>query len=61
MQERLLKVEEAARQINLSRSKTYELVHSGELPAIRIGNRLRIPLAALDAWIAAQLETSLKA
>ena len=48
-------VEEAARRIDISRSHAYQLVADGEIPAIRIGSQLRIPLAALDAWLARKL------
>ena len=39
---------EAAALIGASRSKLYELVSSGEIPSVRIGGLLRIPLAALE-------------
>lgn len=46
---------EAAESIGISRSKAYELIASGELPAIRIGGVLRVPVDALSAWILRQL------
>jgi excisionase family DNA binding protein len=39
---------EAARRLSISRSKAYELVRSGELPARRIGASVRIPVEALE-------------
>jgi excisionase family DNA binding protein len=51
----LLKVEEAARRLSLSRTKVYELMESGELPSIKIGTARRIPRIALDEFIARQL------
>ena len=51
-QKLLLRVEEAAKLLGLSRSKTYMLAAEGELPTIRIGRRsTRVPLAALRQWV----------
>jgi excisionase family DNA binding protein len=36
-------VEEAGKILSLSRSTAYKLVHTGELPAIRLGRRLVVP------------------
>jgi excisionase family DNA binding protein len=44
-----VKVEEAARLLSISRSKGYELVAKGLIPALRIGASIRVPLAALRA------------
>lgn len=52
--ERLLRVSEAAERTSLSRSKFYELLQAGEIPAVKIGSARRVPERALDAWIAAQ-------
>lgn len=46
---------EAAEAIGVGRSKIYELLASGELPSIRIGGSVRVPVDALRAWIARQL------
>jgi len=48
----------AAEAIGISRSKIYELLASGELPSVRIGASVRVPVEALRAWIAEQLDTS---
>lgn len=48
----LVKVEEAARILCLSRSTIYELMDSGELPSVRHSAARRIPVAALRAWVA---------
>jgi excisionase family DNA binding protein len=34
-----MRVPQAARHFDVSRSRMYELIHSGHLPAIRIGER----------------------
>ncbi len=52
----LLRVEEVARLLGIGRSKAYELVASGDLPALRIGRLIRVPRHALDRWIAERTE-----
>jgi excisionase family DNA binding protein len=41
------RVEDAARVLGISRSAAYEGVRRGEIPAIRIGNRIVVPTAEL--------------
>jgi excisionase family DNA binding protein len=48
----LLTVPEAAEALAISRSKLYELLASGNLASIRIGGSRRIPLTALEDYIA---------
>jgi excisionase family DNA binding protein len=50
----LIRVEEAARLLSLSRSMIYEMMNSGELPSVRCGAARRIPLAALRSWVEQQ-------
>ncbi len=50
----LVRVEEAARLLSLSRSTIYEMLDAGELPSVRRGTARRIPVAALRAWVAQQ-------
>ncbi len=52
----LVRVEEAARILSLSRSTIYEMLESGELPSVRRGTARRIPITALHEWIARQLQ-----
>ena len=47
----LLTVEEAASMLGLRRTTAYEAVRRCELPSIRIGRRLFVPVAALDHWL----------
>jgi len=54
-QRRLLRPEEAAAQLNISRTAVYGMIASGELPSITIGRRRRVPQAAVDEFIAARL------
>lgn len=51
----LVRVEEAARILSLSRSTIYEMMDSGELASVRRGAARRIPLAALRAWVEQQV------
>ena len=51
----LLRPAEAAEAIGIGRSKVYELLASGELPSVRIGGCVRVPVDALRAWINRQL------
>lgn len=50
----LLTVREAAEMLRVGRNLAYELVQRGELPALRVGRAIRIPRAALLAWIEEQ-------
>ena len=52
----LIKVSDAARMLSVSKSKLYELINEGTVPAIRVGQSLRIPLEWLHKWVAEQLE-----
>ena len=48
----LLRVSEAAALLSLGRSKTYELIETGKLPAVRLDGALRVPRAAIDRLVA---------
>ena len=50
----LLRVEDAARRLSLSRAKVWSLVSSGSLPSIHVGRSRRIVAADLEAWVAAR-------
>lgn len=45
-----LTVNEAARQLSLGRSTVYALCASGEIPAVRIGRAVRVPVDDLRQW-----------
>lgn len=55
MERLLLRPVEAAEAIGVGRSKMYELLAKGELPSIRIGGSVRVPVDALRNWIDRQL------
>jgi excisionase family DNA binding protein len=46
-----LTVGEASQVLGVSRSSAYELVRRGELPSMRLGRRIVIPVRALDALL----------
>jgi len=41
-------VEEAARILGIGRASAFEAIHRGEIPHLRIGRRILIPLVALQ-------------
>jgi DNA binding domain, excisionase family len=52
METRLLKVPDVAARLTLSRSKTYELIQTGELRAIRVGRARRVPELEVERFVA---------
>ena len=42
---------EAAEAIGISRAKMYELIASGEVPSIKVGNVKRVPVDKLREWV----------
>ena len=55
MERLLLRPAEVAQTLGIGRTKTYELIATGSLPCIKIGNRPRVPVEALERWIQEQL------
>jgi excisionase family DNA binding protein len=51
----MLRPIEAAEAIGVSRSKAYELIASGEIPSVKVGGCVRVPVDALRLWIDRQL------
>lgn len=47
----VLTVEEAGQLLRISRQSAYQAARTGELPTIRIGRRLLVPRARLDALL----------
>ena len=45
---RCLRVEDAARLLNVGRSTAYDLIRSGRLRSVKIGRRRLVPRDALD-------------
>jgi excisionase family DNA binding protein len=52
----LLRVPDAAARLGIGRSKFYELLHNKEIPTVRIGRAVRVPVAALRAWVEAKVD-----
>ena len=48
---RFLTVAEVAAIMRVSKMTVYRLVHSGELPAVRVGRSFRVPEKAVDAYL----------
>lgn len=57
----LLNVREGARLLKVSRSRVYELVHSRQIPSIRLGKRILIPRAPLTRFIEESASNSMNA
>ncbi|MCR6492358.1 helix-turn-helix domain-containing protein [Cellulomonas sp. P24] len=49
---RYLTVAEVADVMRVSKMTVYRLVHSGEMPAVRVGRSFRVPQDALDMYLA---------
>lgn len=49
---KVVRVEEAARQLGIGRTMAYGLVASGALRSMKVGSRRLVPLSALDEFIA---------
>lgn len=49
---RFLTVAEVAEVMRVSRMTVYRLLHSGELPGVRVGRSFRVPQDALERYLA---------
>ena len=47
----LLRPSEAANALGISRAKAYELIAAKDLPSVRLGGSIRVPVEALRVWI----------
>jgi excisionase family DNA binding protein len=50
-QSALLTVSEAVVELNVGRTKVYDLILSGQLESIKIGSLRRIPRASIDRFV----------
>jgi excisionase family DNA binding protein len=48
---RFLTVAEVAAVMRVSKMTVYRMVHSGELPAVRVGRSFRVPEQAVQAYL----------
>jgi excisionase family DNA binding protein len=51
--ERPYKVDEVAEKLGVNIKSTYEAIHRGEIPSIRVGRRILVPRAAFDRLLEA--------
>ena len=51
MDAKVLTVDEAAKLLRISRGSAYEAVARKEIPSIKIGRRILVPRAAIEALI----------
>ena len=56
MERILLRVREACEVTGVSRSMMYSLLASGQIPSVRIGRAVRVPVDELRRWVDAQVE-----
>lgn len=54
MEKKTLTVRELSEVLNIGRSTAYEALRSGQIPSVKIGRRLLIPIAALDRFLDAE-------
>lgn len=53
-QHEYLKVSEVAEVLRIARSRAYELVADGEIPAVKIGRSVRVSRKELERWLEGQ-------
>ena len=51
MEKLLLTATEAGEAIGVGRTRIYELLASGQIPSVKIGRSVRVPIEALKRWI----------
>lgn len=51
----LLRVEEVAQLLGISRARAYAMAADGRLPSVTIGRSRRVPVRELEAWIQRQV------
>jgi excisionase family DNA binding protein len=49
-----ISVEEAGRRLGIGRNSAYEAARRREIPVIKIGRRLLVPIAALDRMLSGE-------
>ncbi len=50
-EKRCMTVQELGEELGICRDRAYQLANSEGFPAVRIGRRLVIPVAAFDKWL----------
>lgn len=49
-------VPEAAHALGVGKNRVYDLIASGDLPAVKFGRVIRIPKTSLEEWLESKLE-----
>lgn len=52
----MLRPDEVAELLGLSRAMVYRLLRQGELPCVRLGRAVRVPVDRLHEWVKSQAE-----
>jgi len=52
MEKRTYSIPEVAKSLRIGRKAAYEAARTGEIPTIRIGKRILVPVAALERLLA---------
>jgi len=55
-----LTVKELSAYLKRSPSATYELIHTGEIPHLRIGRAIRVPKSEVEKWLSGLVAVSKK-
>ena len=48
---KLLRIDDVADLLDVSRARAYELVREGLLPVVRLGRQIRVDPSKLEAWL----------
>ena len=58
MEQLLLRPNEVADALGISRSRAYELISTGEIPSVRLGTSIRVKADSLRDWVARRTSTT---
>lgn len=50
-------VKEATQALGMSHQTIYNLIHADDFPAVKIGGRTLVPVAALDDWLESKMRS----
>ena len=56
-----ISVTEAGRRLGVGKNSAYEAARRGEIPSIRVGRRLLVPIAAFEAMLVVQSKQQIAA
>jgi excisionase family DNA binding protein len=58
METKLLRVEETAKILGVGRSTEYGMIRRNELPVVKMGSSVRVPVTALKKWMEERTENA---